>query len=135
MWDLMRGNCSQGTESGIHFQFERQGYFVTDLVDSQPDSLIFNRTVLLRDRREREVAQPTPAADAEPEEVVVGSRSVYRDRARAGTAELAARYESYQTEMTLMEEEADILTGDGVVKRISREEAEMLQLEDGQVLP
>lgn len=33
---------------GDRFQFERQGYFCVDL-DSQPDALVFNRTVTLRD--------------------------------------------------------------------------------------
>ena len=34
---------------GTRYQFERQGYFVSDIVDSKPDSLVFNRTVQLRD--------------------------------------------------------------------------------------
>jgi glutaminyl-tRNA synthetase len=38
-----------GTEPGAHFQFERLGYFVSDIVDSRPDRLVFNRTVTLRD--------------------------------------------------------------------------------------
>ena len=38
-----------GSAAGTHFQFERQGYFVTDEIDSQPDALVFNRTVTLRD--------------------------------------------------------------------------------------
>ena len=43
-------------ESGIHeanpgdvFQFERLGYFCLDLKLSKPNSLVFNRTVTLRD--------------------------------------------------------------------------------------
>jgi glutaminyl-tRNA synthetase len=32
-----------------HFQFERHGYFVADLVDHHPGRLVFNRTVTLRD--------------------------------------------------------------------------------------
>jgi len=35
-------------EPGAGFQFERQGYFVTDL-DSRPGALVFNRTVSLKD--------------------------------------------------------------------------------------
>ncbi len=31
------------------FQFMRKGYFCLDPVDSQPDHLVFNRTVSLRD--------------------------------------------------------------------------------------
>ncbi len=34
---------------GSRYQFERQGYFCVDLVDSSDDKLIFNRTVSLRD--------------------------------------------------------------------------------------
>jgi glutaminyl-tRNA synthetase len=34
---------------GTRFQFERQGYFVSDAVDSRPDRPVFNRTVSLRD--------------------------------------------------------------------------------------
>jgi glutaminyl-tRNA synthetase len=35
--------------AGERFQFERQGYFCVDSVDSKPDFLVFNRTVPLRD--------------------------------------------------------------------------------------
>ena len=37
-----------GTEIGTRYQFERQGYFCTD-VDSTPDRPVFSRTVPLRD--------------------------------------------------------------------------------------
>ncbi|HHV93417.1 MAG TPA: glutamine--tRNA ligase/YqeY domain fusion protein [Firmicutes bacterium] len=36
-------------EPGSFYQFERQGYFCVDLVDSKPDRLVFNRTVALKD--------------------------------------------------------------------------------------
>ena len=36
-------------EMGITYQFERQGYFCVDSVDSAPGALVFNRTVSLRD--------------------------------------------------------------------------------------
>jgi len=35
--------------SGDRFQFERQGYFCVDSVDSKPEKLVFNQTVSLRD--------------------------------------------------------------------------------------
>ena len=38
-----------GTAAGERFQFEREGYFCLDSVDSRPDHLIFNRIVSLRD--------------------------------------------------------------------------------------
>ena len=34
---------------GTRYQFERLGYFISDPVDSGPGSLVFNRTVALRD--------------------------------------------------------------------------------------
>jgi glutaminyl-tRNA synthetase len=35
--------------TGTRYQFERTGYFISDIVDSRPDALVFNRTVTLRD--------------------------------------------------------------------------------------
>jgi glutaminyl-tRNA synthetase len=39
----------QAAKPGESFQFERLGYFCVDAQDSQPESLVFNRTVSLRD--------------------------------------------------------------------------------------
>jgi glutaminyl-tRNA synthetase len=39
----------QQARAGDHFQFERQGYFVADAVDSMPGAPVFNRAVTLRD--------------------------------------------------------------------------------------
>ncbi|NLJ68017.1 MAG: glutamine--tRNA ligase/YqeY domain fusion protein [Firmicutes bacterium] len=36
-------------EPGDFYQFERQGYFCADIVDSKPGELVFNRTVALKD--------------------------------------------------------------------------------------
>jgi glutaminyl-tRNA synthetase len=38
-----------GVEPGSRYQFERQGYFCVDAVDSSESALVFNRTVALRD--------------------------------------------------------------------------------------
>ena len=38
-----------GAARGSRYQFERQGYFCVDSVDSTEDALVFNRTVTLRD--------------------------------------------------------------------------------------
>jgi glutaminyl-tRNA synthetase len=35
--------------AGTRYQFERTAYFITDVVDSKPGALVFNRTVTLRD--------------------------------------------------------------------------------------
>ena len=38
-----------GAAPGSRYQFERQGYFCVDSVESSPEKLVFNRTVALRD--------------------------------------------------------------------------------------
>ena len=38
-----------GSDPGSRYQFERQGYFCVDSMDSAPGKLVFNRTVPLRD--------------------------------------------------------------------------------------
>ena len=56
---------------GSSYQFERQGYYCVDLLDSKPTALVFNRTVTLRDgwakivaARADEQKAPSPAASA-----------------------------------------------------------------------
>ena len=39
----------EGSSPGVTYQFERQGYFCLDYIDSTPGQLVFNRTVSLRD--------------------------------------------------------------------------------------
>ncbi|MFA7383406.1 MAG: glutamine--tRNA ligase/YqeY domain fusion protein [Desulfurivibrionaceae bacterium] len=41
-------------QPGSHYQFERQGYFCVDSLDSRDGSPVFNRTVTLRDTWEKE---------------------------------------------------------------------------------
>ncbi len=45
-------------EPGSRYQFEREGYYCVDSVDSRMDSLVFNRTVTLRDSWARREVQP-----------------------------------------------------------------------------
>jgi glutaminyl-tRNA synthetase len=51
---------------GERLQFERQGYFFRDPVDSRPDRLVFNRIVPLRDSWALEAKKQTPAAPSAP---------------------------------------------------------------------
>jgi len=55
-------------EMGERLQFERQGYFYRDPIDSSPGHLVFNRIVQLRDSWAQEVQKQAPAAQkpAEP---------------------------------------------------------------------
>jgi glutaminyl-tRNA synthetase len=47
---------------GSRWQFERQGYFCVDAVDSRPGRLVFNRTVTLRDSWARQTPGAAPPA-------------------------------------------------------------------------
>jgi glutaminyl-tRNA synthetase len=49
---------------GERLQFERQGYFFHDPVDSRPDRLVFNRVVPLRDSWAPEAQKPVPVQKA-----------------------------------------------------------------------
>jgi glutaminyl-tRNA synthetase len=53
-----------GSSLGERLQFERQGYFFRDPVDSRPGHPVFNRIVPLRDSWAQEVQKPSPAAPA-----------------------------------------------------------------------
>ncbi|MFM8252148.1 MAG: glutamine--tRNA ligase/YqeY domain fusion protein [Planctomycetota bacterium] len=46
---LVEPSIKQASPGGLPFQFERQGYFYLDPIDSQPGKPVFNRTVTLRD--------------------------------------------------------------------------------------
>ena len=51
--------------AGAQYQFERQGYFCVDSVDSRPEHLVFNRTVPLRDSWSR-IEQSQGGGNAQP---------------------------------------------------------------------
>ena len=110
---------------GARYQFERQGYFVNDIVDSKPGALVFNRIIELRDswaktiQPEASIAKPAKAqalangkVEAKPAADATRARSETRDLARANSAELAARLDRYVTTLGISADEADLLTGD-----------------------
>lgn len=118
---------------GDRFQFERQGYFVADMVDSKPGALVFNLVVDLRDswakvaqaestpatpQREAKASAPKstpPPSDSNPSSRK--SKTEVRDAVRAQQPELAARLTRYTTELGLPFDDADVLTGDLALAR------------------
>ena len=116
--------------AGTRYQFERQGYFVSDIVDSAPGQLVYNRIVELRDSwakaaQEAEAPAPGEKTTAAPKKPDTGNKpdalkngaakrtkTDVRNEARANTLELAARLTRYTSELGLSFEDADILTGD-----------------------
>jgi glutaminyl-tRNA synthetase len=115
-------------QPGERFQFERQGYFVVDPVDSRPDALVFNRVVELRDswgkasndggrrtiddRRPAKAEQVPAGRDGEAGESSRKSKTELRAERRAEVPALVARLARYQSELGLSVEDADVLTGD-----------------------
>ncbi len=104
-------------EPGKHVQFLRLGYFFTDPVESKKGAPVFNRTMTLRDTWAKPAAAPAPERKPEkPAEARPAaprkSRSEARDAVRAASPELASRYQSYQQQLGLSTEEADVLTGE-----------------------
>jgi glutaminyl-tRNA synthetase len=118
-----------GAEPGARFQFERLGYFMTDLADSRGDALVFNRTVTLRDtwsklsadaekkvsdgrpdrsRSRRETAAAQPAEAAQPREPRAAALRAER------IPELEARRHRYEA-MGIPAEQADVLSRDEAV--------------------
>jgi glutaminyl-tRNA synthetase len=107
-----------GSAPGTRYQFERIGYFATDLIDSTPEQLVFNRIVALRDTWKDAEAGGTQAeaqTKAEEETVVEGTASELRDRVRLEDSVLAERQLRYLNDYGLSELEADILSGDRAV--------------------
>jgi glutaminyl-tRNA synthetase len=132
--EVLRGALAEPSlataEAGARYQFERQGYFVADMVDSRPGALVFNRTIELRDSWSSKTAQTslpakqgkatiTNGSGSKGESVeslaVTGARSEARDQARAVNPELAGRLSTYVAALGVPEEQADILTGDPAI--------------------
>ena len=109
--------------AGTRFQFERQGYFAVDSVDSQPGALVFNRIVELRDswaKQQTSGQNPLPTIPAKAVMPNVGeparrTKTEARQLARTNSPELNARFARYVNTLALTNEEADVLTGDPAV--------------------
>ncbi|MFW5968950.1 MAG: glutamine--tRNA ligase/YqeY domain fusion protein, partial [Persicimonas sp.] len=113
------------------YQFEREGYYWQDPVDSKPDALVFNRIVSLRDtwakkqarlkqeqeKKAREKAEQKGKEKREKKKGKTDRRpskrpaSYYRDKAREENPELAERLERYQDDLDLSYDDADLLSG------------------------
>ncbi len=102
------------TPAGERFQFVRHGYFVADIVDSQPGALVFNRIVELPDAFNKALGKQADGAPAEqakgtkdkggtrggdcgPAAAAAATTSISDERARARSANslLAQRHDYY----------------------------------------
>jgi glutaminyl-tRNA synthetase len=103
-------------EVGSRYQFVRHGYFIVD-GDSTAQKLVFNRIVDLPDAFTAKLAGVVKGREARqetekpPSEVVVGSISEERERARTADVWLAEKYASFIATLGLTPEQADPITG------------------------
>jgi glutaminyl-tRNA synthetase len=108
-------------EPGTHYQFERLGYFVSDIVDSRAGALVFNRTVTLRDTWSKVTGQAKPSdgrPDRTPAKQERATPVPRRDRPAAPAArstQLAARRREYEERLGIAAEQAEVLTRDDAV--------------------
>jgi glutaminyl-tRNA synthetase len=112
----------RGDAPGSRYQFERVGYFCSDVVESTASALVFNRTVTLRDAWARShPAPPRPPrkekpkgpkldrlADVSAAEVKPRSKAPAPDTPRS--PELEARRRRWDAELGLAPEELDGVT-------------------------
>jgi glutaminyl-tRNA synthetase len=108
--------------AGSRYQFERSGYFCSDMVDSSAERLVFNRTVTLRDTWAKQAekaaeTKPLPAPKAAPKQErektrAEGPRSTRPAVEIERTPELETRRQRYLDELALPVEEADALSRD-----------------------
>ena len=110
-------------DSTAHVQFERQGYFCVDSVDSKADALVFNRTVPLRDSWAKQ------KEDKAPESKPVPDKPAAKKSAKAAkepvapkerSAEDAAKIAALVNEFGLGEADAETLTQDAAITTFFR---------------
>lgn len=104
------------TPPETHFQFQRHGYFVTDIRDSRPGHLVFNRTVTLKDSwqkqtQEKEKESPKPAKKAAEVKPATPAKKVIPEL----TEEQEQRAATYEAEKGLSRDYALILAQDKVL--------------------
>jgi Asp-tRNA(Asn)/Glu-tRNA(Gln) amidotransferase B subunit len=113
----------------MRYQFERLGYFVGDMEDSQPARLVYNRIIELRDPwvakrdastdvvQSASVTAPVATASGVSEPENRRSKIDARDAVRAANPALAARLTRYTQELGLSYEDADLLSSDLALAR------------------
>ena len=103
-----------GAVPGTRFQFERHGYFIVDQ-DSTADSLLFNRTVTLRDTWARQ-QDPAPSLQKKKKKPVQGSvaRRTEQDviASLSGDEDAIHAFHRYMNTLNLDLSEAEALASD-----------------------
>jgi glutaminyl-tRNA synthetase len=95
------------------YQFERQGYFVRDSLDSRPEALVFNRIVTLRDSWTKRSNDNVAAREIKAEPKAPSREaSQETDPVAALPPERTAVFDRYLNELGLSRNEAALIAGD-----------------------
>lgn len=98
--------------AGTSYQFERTGYFCSDMVDSKPERLVYNRTVALRDSWLKQ----TQKQDAPPVSKKPGKKAAANaapsPKGRSWTPLEQARIERFVENWQVAKEVAETLVGE-----------------------
>lgn len=98
------------------FQFERQGYFCADRLDSTAKRLVFNRIVTLKDAWAKKAAKPAAAAPVAKVTPAKRPDTRPQKRPKADIVKLSPEQEAtlqrYQETLQLSEEEARLLVSE-----------------------
>jgi glutaminyl-tRNA synthetase len=108
---------------GTRYQFERQGYFCTDVADSGPGALVFNRTVSLRDTWAKVQAKEAVRAKGTKRQATTPATAPRRGAARGdGNRRKPAAQRSRRTVdlsgLGLAPEQTEKLSGDPGIARL-----------------
>ncbi|WP_437957820.1 glutamine--tRNA ligase/YqeY domain fusion protein [Sorangium sp. So ce119] len=101
-------------ERGSHVQFERQGFFFVDPVDSAPGAPVFNRTVALKDSWAK-LAGEKPAPAAAPESAAAKALPPRPKSERATVEERLARLDPARADKARNLIETRAIPGDDAV--------------------
>ena len=119
-----------GSPAGTHFQFERQGYFVTDEKDSTPEKLVFNRTVTLRDTWAKISDQATGSNEASKKKdkakqassaTPTRSKESILESLSSSSEEAANRFVQYLENDNLSLSDAEVLATDSTASELVEE--------------
>ncbi len=110
---------------GTQYQFERQGYFVSDATESSPSAVVFNRTVELRDTWSKQQTDDRQPKVRRPQRAEQGAKSAnLGDRTAEGSSGVstktsdpaaAGRAQRYVAELGLPEADAAVVAREEAV--------------------
>lgn len=106
-----------GDAAGTGYQFERIGYFCSDIKDSRPDNLVFNLTVGLKDGWTKQISEPQskskPIQETKTKESSIEVQSI--PKAKSWSAQETRQLENYTQSLGIAREVAETVVGEPAI--------------------